>query len=81
MSITIQSCAAPTAGTAVGIGSVWPDPGPVFLCNGNVYRCASTAASGGGYVTVTNLSTGQDEQLPTASQVRVAQTAVFTATF
>lgn len=71
MAITITQCAAPAAGSAVGIGSVWPDPEPVFLCNGKVYRCASTAASGGGYVTVTNVATGQDEQLATNSQVVV----------
>jgi hypothetical protein len=73
--ISITQCAAPEAGEPVTVGSIWPDSEPVFRYNGNVYRMASTPASSGGYVTATNLATGQNEDIPTNAELVLAQSA------
>jgi hypothetical protein len=79
--IGITQCAAPEPGEAVTVGSIWPDTDPVFRYNGNVYRMASTAASGGGYVTATNVATGENEEIPTNAELVVAQSAHLIVTF
>jgi hypothetical protein len=81
MSITVQACVAPTAGTAVTLASVYDQPGVVFLFDGVVYETQATLRTGGGYITVTRVSDGADHDLQSNSSVLVAQSAVLIATF
>ena len=81
MSITVQQCAAPTAGTAVTLATIYNDPGVVFLFDGVVYETQATIRTGGGYITVTRVSDGADHDLQSNSSVLVAQGAVLIASF
>jgi hypothetical protein len=82
MAINVTKCAAPDAGEEVALSSIWPDPEPVFLHEGSVYRCASTAVGGGsGYGSVVSLETGASSDLLLNASVRVAQSASLIVAF
>lgn len=81
MAIHIQASAAPSAQSTVTLASIWGVTGTVFLCAGVVYVIPATSASGGGYVTVTRLSDGENTDLLSNSDVLLAQAATLVASF